>query len=275
MIISKRFCSNCAVGSGYDGRKPKTQEVLIPSPITSKCCQDGFFHKCQVCGFKKRMQLTMAEWKKLTNSQKQQLCDHAFKLINSKKIDTIRDGLLQIQHVGYYDPDLIKPAIPKLLSFLKPDFITGEELREYSEWGNEEPSVTDEGIGGIVTNPKTGKKTKITIKVTMPRYGDPPSVIIRKDAIRTIGMVGEKKPELFSDAIPLIEKLLLPSQDYDWLVDHAIHTLRVLKAPEEILKKYEKIHEQTVKEKLKRRKLNQYEKLDTKDDGDIEDGPST
>jgi len=275
MITSKRFCSHCANdGPDYEGRKPKTQEILIPSPITSKCCQDGFLHKCQVCGFKKRMRLTLAEWKKLTDSQKQQLCDHAFKLINSKKIDTIRDGMLEIQS-NIRDPDLIKPAIPRLLSFLKPDFITDEELREYSEWGNEELSVTDEGGGGIVTDPKTGKKIKITIKVPMPRYGDPPSVIIRKDAIRTIGMVGEKKPELFSDAIPLIERLLLPSQDYDWLVDHAIHTLRVLKAPEEILKKYEKIHEQTVKEKLKRRKLNQYEKLDTKDDGDLEDGPST
>ena len=214
------------------------------------------------------MHLTLAEWKKLTESTKQQLCDHAFKLINSKKNDTVRDGLLQIQHVGHYEPDLIKPVIPKLLSFLKPDFITSEELREYSEWGNEEPSVTDEGEGGIVTDPKTGKKIKITIKSTMPRYGSPPSVLIRKDAIRTIGIIGKKKPELFYDAIPLIEKQLLPSQDYDWLVDHAIHTLRVLKVEEKILKKYEKIHEQIVKEKLKRGKLNHYEKLDTGEDED-------
>ena len=42
--------------------------------------------------------------------------------------------MLEIQS-NIRDPDLIKPAIPRLLSFLKPDFITDEELREYSEWG--------------------------------------------------------------------------------------------------------------------------------------------
>ena len=57
------------------------------------------------------MHLTLAEWKKLTESTKQQLCDHAFKLINSKEIDVIREGMLEMQSNLRFEPDLVKPAI--------------------------------------------------------------------------------------------------------------------------------------------------------------------
>ena len=103
-----------------------------------------------------------------------------------------------------------------------------------------------------------------------------PGTLIRKDAIRTFGIIGAKKPELFSAAIPLIEKIIpseeydwvydtdngdmflyrdgsmIQRQEYDWVVGHAIHTLRVLKVEEKILKKYEKTHER-LKRELKAR----------------------
>ena len=244
MITSKRFCSHCANdGPDYEGRKPKTQEILIPSPITSKCCQDGFLHKCQVCGFKKRMRLTLAEWKKLTESVKQQLCDHAFKLINSKEIDVIRDGMLEMQGNLRFEPDLVKPAIPRLLDFLKENFTT-EKASESSD------EVNLGKIGGI--------EIGIEIKIGSQKPATP-GTLIRNAAIRTFGIVGQRKPELFSDAIPLIEKLI-PNEEsfsdewyydppeFDWVVDHAINTLRILKVEEKILKKYEKIHERLKRE---------------------------
>ena len=81
------------------------------------------------------MHLTLAEWKKLTEPTKQQLCDHAFKLIDSKEIDVIRDGMLEMQGNLRFEPDLVKPAIPRLLDFLKEDFgdFTTEEAGESSD----------------------------------------------------------------------------------------------------------------------------------------------
>ena len=236
MITSKRYCSNC------DSAKPTLQEILIPSPITTKCCSDGFTHKCQVCSFKKRMHLTLAEWKKLTESVKQQLCDHAFKLINSKEIDAIREGMLEMQGNLRFEPDLVKPAIPRLLDFLKEDFTT-EKASESSD------EVNLGKIGGI--------EIGIEIKIGSQKPATP-GTLIRNAAIRTFGIVGQRKPELFSDAIPLIEKLI-PNEEsfsdewyydppeFDWVVDHAINTLRILKVEEKILEKYEKIHQQLVR----------------------------
>jgi len=184
------------------------------------------------------MHLTLAEWKKLTESVKQQLCDHAFKLINSKEIDVIREGMLEMQGNLRFEPDLVKPAIPRLLDFLKEDFTT-EEASESSD------EVNLGEIGGI--------KIGIEIKIGSQKPATP-GTLIRNAAIRTFGIVGQRKPELFSAAIPLIEKLI-PNEEsfsdesyydppeFDWVVDHAINTLRILKVEEKILVKYEKIHQ--------------------------------
>ena len=178
------------------------------------------------------MHLTLAEWKKLTESTKQQLCDHAFKLINSKEIDVIRDGMLEMQGNLRFEPDLVKPAIPRLLDFLKEDFV--DFIIEDDDEDDEDQTITIE-FGG--DKPAT------------------PGTLIRNAAIRTFGIVGRRKPELFSAAIPLIEKLI-PNEEsfsdesyydppeFDWVVDHAINTLRILKVEEKILEKYEKIHQQ-------------------------------
>ena len=283
------------------------------------------------------MHLTLAEWKKLTESVKQQLCDHAFKLINSKDVDAIRDGMLEIQG-NIRDPDLIKPVITRLLDFLKDgfeDFIIEEDDESSSD--NYEENVATEifDIADTYSNyydvlgiPRDAQINEIksahrklakkwhpdrnkafdaeenfkkiqeawevlaNLLKDMPKFQtshlekhnqDPvwrlpasPGTLIRKDAIRTFGIIGAKKPELFSAAIPLIEKIIpseeydwvydtdngdmflyrdgsmIQRQEYDWVVGHAIHTLRVLKVEEKILKKYEKTHER-LKRELKAR----------------------
>ena len=199
------------------------------------------------------MRLTLAEWKKLTDSEKKQLCDHAFKLINSKEIDTIRDGMLEIHTNVRFDPDLVKPAIPRLLDFLKEDF--EDFIIEEEEEEEEEEDMTFK-----VFDRATGTHLKVQVPKIKTNMNDwrnpdpiwklpaPPATLIRKDAIRTFGIIGAKKPELFSAAIPLIEKLIQNEKWYDWVVNHAINTLRILKVEEKILKKYEKIHERLKRE---------------------------
>ena len=277
MITSKRYCNNCAdEGPDYEGRKPKTQEILGWYEVTDKekkdgipiddhvCC-DGFLHKCQVCGFKKRMHLTLAEWKKLTDSDKQKLCDHAFKLINSKKVDVIRDGMLEIQG-NIRDPDLIKPVIPRLLDFLKEDFgdFIVEEEDDYDEDNEDDEDQTIQQIdfseSAIDFPIPPAPEVRIGIQIGTSKPA-PPGTLIRNAAIRTFGIVGRRKPELFSAAVPLIEKLI-PNEEsfsdesyYDppefhWVVDHAINTLRILKVEEKILEKYEKIHQRLLREDL-------------------------
>jgi hypothetical protein len=182
---------------------------------------------------------TKAQWKKLSTDEKQRMFNHALKLMKSTNGDKVRDGLLFLHgNSRNLEPELVKPVIPLLLNFLKPDFITSTELRQFSEWGNENPSVTEEA--GTVTDPETGTDIKISITTEISEPPTPPSVLIRKDAIRAIGYLAMKNPDLYSEAIPLI-KSLIPIEKHDWIINHAIHALRCLKVDEKIIKKYEKV----------------------------------
>ena len=177
----------------------------------------------------KEINSKLREWKKLPTEEIESWVQTAFELIRSEDIESIRDGMLHLQAVGRKEPDLIRPIIPVLLKFLNDDYMIEENLSEAEADAKEQlaEEMMDKKYKDLTEVEKEYVDNNFNEYVDS-KYADSPTSIIQKDVIRTIGIIGRRKVELFSDAIYLIEKLI-EEEEHDWVINAAKDTLEILK----------------------------------------------